>query len=430
MRAREDVFSNSFSRKEIIKHIVHDGLQTFFTPFDLVEKMIPRDLQGSVRVFFNLEFLEVLVSRNYDMKKVQYVGDTEEKVAFSQIYGVESVLIGKEDWDKILKNQKNIKEFFVGCKMNQAADVTFSNPPYRDVDLKIILALKKVNMLKKLICVHPSAWLVDIKTRLDSNRGKQLFQKMRSLTNEHLESVEFFDPNPVFGIGLGTDCVISKINFEKVRTKPIKVRFLNTSKFIDIKDINDISLHGENWYLLKDLIPKLQKFINTNGSFETQRISSREAEVFHKDEIFVQLSTIRTNKRDKPQSNFYTLSPMNVEKVKTIKGVKQKQNFLPRSISNVIPGEIVFIFSSEENKNNFLSAIKTDFIRLCISIIKINSSLNIGELALVPWLDFNQSWDDDKLFSFFGYPKSHLIREYAKTFLPDYHKLYPNGKTY
>ena len=106
----------------------------------------------------------------------------------------------------------------MNCKMNQAADVTFSNPPYKDIDLKIILVLKKADMLKRIICVHPSTWLVDMKTKLNADRGKSLYREMRELVREHLERVEFFDPNPVFGIGLGTDCVISEINFAKNRT--------------------------------------------------------------------------------------------------------------------------------------------------------------------------------------------------------------------
>jgi hypothetical protein len=45
-------------------------------------------------------------------------------------------------------------------------------------------------------------------------------------------------------------------------------------------------------------------------------------------------------------------------------------------------------------------------------------------------MDFTRSWTDDELFSELGYPEGYAIREYAKKFLPDYHNIYPNGKTY
>jgi hypothetical protein len=64
-------------------------------------------------------------------------------------------------------------------------------------------------------------------------------------------------------------------------------------------------------------------------------------------------------------------------------------------------------------------------------LLKISSDLVDGKvLSIVPWLDFTKTWDDNKLFTMLGYPKGHAIREYAKKFLPDYHNIYPNGKTY
>jgi hypothetical protein len=429
-------------RKAIEKLSAHEGLQTFYTPFGLADSMVSGNTEGTIRVFFNLEFLEVLLNRKKDMSKVQYVGDTERKCRFAKLlYKVETVLIDKENWDIILKGKKQIGEFFVGCKMNRAADVTFSNPPYKEIDITIVIALRKSCLIKKLIYVHPSTWLVETKTRLIKERGKSLYKKIRDLTRDHILNIEFFNPNPVFGIGLGTDCVITEIDFTKKRTSPINVKYLNKTYFSKVINIDDISIHADNWQHIKQLIKKLNEHIDVNGSFESNRISAVEALSSHKNELFVQISMIRAQKREDPNSNFFTLSTLNVLEPKIVlkgaahpsTGITKEElikNSVPRSVSNRIPNEIVFIFNSEQEKTFFLSAIKTDFLRLCLSIIKINSNLNSGELSFVPWLDFTQEWDDDKLFSFFGYAKGHPIREYAKSFLPDYHNLYPNGKSY
>ncbi|MDD5651046.1 MAG: hypothetical protein PHF86_11625, partial [Candidatus Nanoarchaeia archaeon] len=160
-------------RKAIEKLSAHEGLQIFYTPFGLADSMVNGNTEGLIRVFFNLEFLEVLLNRKKDMTKVQYVGDTERKCRFAKLlYKVETVLIDKDNWEKILKKEKQIGEFFVSCKMNQAADVTFSNPPYtRNMDLKIIMSLQESGLLKNLICVHPSSWLLDVKTQIYQDSG-------------------------------------------------------------------------------------------------------------------------------------------------------------------------------------------------------------------------------------------------------------------
>jgi hypothetical protein len=160
-------------RKAIEKLSAYEGLQTFYTPFALVDSMVNGNTEGSIRIFFNLEFLEVLLNRKKDMSKVQYVGDTERKCRFAKLlYKVETVLIDKGNWDRILKKEIEIGEFFVGCKMNQAADVTFSNPPYNgNMDLKVIMSLYDAGLLKKLICVHPSTWLVTTKTQLGEKQA-------------------------------------------------------------------------------------------------------------------------------------------------------------------------------------------------------------------------------------------------------------------
>ena len=60
-----------------------------------------------------------------------------------------------------------------------------------------------------------------------------------------------------------------------------------------------------------------------------------------------------------------------------------------------------FGFEKENEANNFLSYVKTNFARFCLSIYKSNKNAHRGELEIIPWLDFTQEWTDGKLIKEF-----------------------------
>lgn len=429
---------NTFKKREIVlKHLVKYGIQRVHTPFSLVNYMIPKDLPESICVIFNLEFLEILkFVRKYDMTKVTFFGDSEVEVLFAKrVYKVEnSFLVNEETWNKIIKKEINAQEVFMS-KMKEAPDITFSNPPYENKDLRIIKALVEANCIKKLICVHPWTWLIETKSRF---RFKSNFKDFRNLVKQHLNKAEIFDSISVFKTSAKNNCVISEIDFTK-SSNEIWVKFLEDKDFIKFSNLDEITIHKDNWKYIKQLIEKLNAYIKDYGSFEQKRISAIEALSFYKDKAFVQISFIRNCKMN--EGAFFTLFNLKLLEPKIAKkgaahpstGKTKEElikNAIPRSISKGTPTEIVYIFNSEKEKENFLKTIETDFMRLCLSILKINGNLGSQELNFIPWLDFSKSWTDNELFSFFGFEKGHPLREYSKTFLPDYHNIYPNGKDY
>jgi hypothetical protein len=54
-----------------------------------------------------------------------------------------------------------------------------------------------------------------------------------------------------------------------------------------------------------------------------------------------------------------------------------------------------------------------------LSISKINGCIFAGELEMLPWLDFTESWDDDKLYQKFNVTDG--MKQYINSFLPNYH---------
>jgi hypothetical protein len=84
-------------------------------------------------------------------------------------------------------------------------------------------------------------------------------------------------------------------------------------------------------------------------------------------------------------------------------------------------GFIVFEFSTEIQQDNFIKYLKTDFARFCLAIVKNKADLHYGEMSLIPWLDFTEEWDDDKLFKKFDV--SQELQDYIRDFLPDYYSI-------
>jgi len=80
-----------------------------------------------------------------------------------------------------------------------------------------------------------------------------------------------------------------------------------------------------------------------------------------------------------------------------------------------------FEFNTEVERDNFINYLASDFARFCLSFLKNNQHLENGELELVPYFDFTQEWDDEKLFKHFNINEE--TQNYIKNFLPDFHKI-------
>ena len=186
-----------------------------------------------------------------------------------------------------------------------------------------------------------------------------------------------------------------------------------------ISSIEDITLHGEDWDpVVKEFMGRVQKLCAKNGSLES---NYTEPSAVPQGAHVIQLAAIighctASSALKMVKDDFYTF--LQKDPAANI-GIRKDSDRMPA----------IFLGSAQEVPN-VVYYLQTDFARLCLALIKTSARLNTGELSLVPWLDFTRSWSDAQLFSMLGYPPGHPIREYAKRFLPDYHNIYPNGKTY
>ena len=76
-------------------------------------------------------------------------------------------------------------------------------------------------------------------------------------------------------------------------------------------------------------------------------------------------------------------------------------------------------FNSYSEAKHCLDYLISDFARICIYFIKTTIELSSGELKYVPWQDFTQEWNDEKLFKKYGITKEEIQHIYD--ILPNYY---------
>ena len=373
-----------------------DNWQSNATPIEIVDKMISKTkLDGKdILVMFNLEFLERLIyDKHVHNENLYFLADTEvEKRIAEKIYNVKSIVVTEPD----LKTKQ-----FITKVSQMKFDLVFSNPPYNgNIDLKILQQLKPI--AKEMIVVHPSTWLIDLKGK------NKLYNDFKN--DLKLKSVEMFNGNPVFGIGLNVPCSITHID-NTHKGKNINVKMFNDE--YKVTSIDDITKYGKDWtYTVKPFMQTIKSYIDLNGNVWNNKIETMN----DRSKFFVQLAAI-VGTRDSSSSDrmvkddFYTIVMKNSDGNRGIR--KEFSN--TSGVSNMPTYE----FSIETEQTNFINYLKTDFARFCLSMYKIQVNNHRGELEIIPWMDFTQEWNDEKLFSHFEIDQE--TQDYIRSFLPDYH---------
>lgn len=274
-------------------------------------------------------------------------------------------------------------------------DIIFSNPPYGNIDLKILTSIHCTGT--QFIIVHPATWVMDMKNTFD------IYQEYKELIDGHVKSLEFFNGNPIFGIESFVPVVITHV--DKNYTGSIDIKYFY-NKF-KCESIFDVTKFCEHWLpIVKPFKEKIDLYLENNSGVWAKRF--RGDILPDSSKYRCQLSDIRgtpyrgTNFMIMHLNDFYTLAN------------KISDNEVRKSdIKNT------YYFDSECERNNFFNYCKTYFARFCIAIYKNNSHLDSGEMKFLPYLNFKESWDDEKLFTHFDIDKQ--TQEYITTYLPKFY---------
>jgi len=370
--------------------------QNFHTPYDLCEKMISKTNveDKSILVLFNIEFLEVLIHKfGVLSKNILFLADCKlESEICSKIYKVDNIIVN--DINNIQEVLKTLKHF----------DLCFSNPPYNPYpsDLKIIQELMII--CKEIVVVHPGGWVLDNKS-FDKYRIKH-----KTKLQDKIRNIEFINGNYIFNIK--KFCWVSIVHIDQTKQIKEEITVIYPTEQITCQSFDDITIFGSGWlnYTKPFIDLVVKKFEDEN----IKSISFYDLKTNKPSKTFqCQLANIRgnvecTDPNKIYKDDFFTLIPKNIN---ICKGIRLTNTQFPH----------IFEFDSEGEVDNFLNYLTTYFVRFCFAIYKIDQNNCEMVWPLIPWLDFEEKWDDQKLYTYFEIPNE--IQVYIESFLPDYYNL-------
>ena len=400
------------------------GIQNVYTPVNKIEEATGikffdfiNSETRNIGVLFNWEFiytvLEEAAKNNYtDNIKFTYFYDSEADKNALNFNGFDKYRFAKVNYEIEFVNISEFTEQNKDVKVIEKAmagkhfDIVFSNPPYGNIDLKILQVLYTNNITDNAVFIHPAGWLFDLKEK------SQAMQFKAALKN-YLKSAFIFDGCKVFKTSTGDNLefhfpeVITVFSNNKADTEKIQITDELIHKTYQADTIFDISIfHDMKKLLFNNLISKTQKdnlLIHTSNdkkyTFALMRIigNARKAD--------------NTKNSGYPYfgPKFFTLIPKNME---------DQSNYTMKTHD-------VFSFDTEAELNNFKKFLTTKVARICLAWLKISQHIDSGRAACVPWLDFTQEWNDAKLCEEFNIDEE--LWQYIDKFIPDYYEDYKSG---
>jgi hypothetical protein len=399
------------------------GIQNVSTPIDSIEKLVGFQFSSyitentkNILVLFNIEFVDYLAkffTNNGIYDKTIYV--------FLDSSYDYNILVHNIECPNMYKNQKivilNKNDYFITKKnvvekLNRYLnmkhfDIIFSNPPYGDssdtaLDLKICEEAFKCS--DEMIILQPAGWI-----DADSNTGKS--KTWSKKLGKYIKSVYFLDLNSIMDIKLKTHGAIVYYTKNKIENIIVK-DFIKNEEFI-ADTIYNITKYGKMWL---NSVKEFKDYIESNFSdFMPAHAATSATSDF----------SIRFSRWcghvGKP--DFY--SPINITGV--------EKQFVEKSYVTEFtgakcnePAYIVFSFSTDNERQNFVNYWKSKVTRFILSFYKHNINFTHGKpYRIIPWMDFTQEWNDKKLCEEFGI--SEELWNYIDNFIPDYYSDYKSG---
>ena len=375
--------------------VIGDDLQDKHTPLEVCEMMLSRlNLKEakSILVLYNIELIFALKKYKY-LGKITFFTSSLKKVELVQKmnYNVGIEYIQKDE-NPIYHLEMNFPDKF---------DIVLSNPPYSGLDIKFME--KSLDLAKDhVVFVHPSTLYINKKDEVIGNASDLIKSKIES----KIKYLSLFNGNRVFGIAAKYPISIVHLDMNKTGGDFIFDDKLKKETY-SISSLSEISVFG----LDKDFNKfrsHISNILESGGNLNS--ISSLSRGVLREGDFFVETSVMAGHEIRKEDAkcfykyDFFVLVNSPSMEVKT--GFPKK-------------GWIHWRFETNEQAENFLSYISSNFVRACLATVKFNQNLHRGELKSIPLVDFNQKWDDKKIYNHFKISKD-MIDAIERNILPYY----------
>jgi hypothetical protein len=380
------------------------------TPLCIVRKMLDKTSleEKKILVLFNIEFLQVLVEeRKINPENIYYIADNElEYLSAIKIFKVQSYKLSDI-------SVPALKKLIVGLDMK--FDLVFSNPPYNDgTDISILS--QNLSCFEEFIVIHPSSWLLDIKSSRKPSFKTSVDKKIKSL--------ELFNANKIFnGIHLEVPITITHYDSKYNGTTKISISDVDNHHSLihsklnsfEVSSLFDMTKFCAEWNFVKPFYERVLKYCENENNLWDKRVIN-----------FTDLDNSKMHCQLTPMMNGFSKGqPKMAEKMYSFVMKDESKNYGIRNKSiwdKSNPNKILYPtyeFQSNTEIANLISYCKTDFARFCLALFKNSANMHRGEMTIVPWLDFTEEWDDEKLFKKFDV--SQELQDYIRDFLPDFH---------
>lgn len=315
-----------------------------------------------------------------------------------------------------MKNEDILKE-----NGGKKFSILLSNPPY-DNGLHERFLEKYLDLSNIIISIQPTSWL------LSKKKNKKIINKLNN--NENLSEINVIDGAKYFDCGILGQLSINYINLNKKKKIIVNNEIDNyTSEYDSYEKITQYSIN-ELYNKINTYVENLYKKDNLdNHVIHIWRDNNRTETLKNKNLPILRINPIRGNvnqKTGKRSDDFYTLFSNNLNEINNKVLLNTDRLFERDKKDKKFLINYCFIFDNKKERDNFFNYCKTDFCRICLTLIKNNVHFDRGELKYVPWFDFSDEHFskspreiDDWLFK--KYNISDEIRKHIEEILPDYY---------
>jgi len=289
-------------------------------------------------------------------------------------------------------------------KLNMRFHSNIGNPPYLK-NLHLEFLLKGLELSDNVSLVHPSGWL------FRSTRKIEL--QVRAALKNRVRKLELFNGNAKFpDARFGCPLVITTA--VKNHTGPIELVYSTTGNRYYIDSLEDMPtgfweptpIHLETIAKYKELTKTssvndlLKKYTGTGSHISTPRVCGHAN--------FVSTPRVCGNQTKKAEDfvsyDFYTFFYRNSD------------------IMEINPKNKVFTTSSEQERDNLISYLKTKVARFGLSINKISQDAHINRyLESVPLPPLDRAWTEESIMDYYNFSKDQ--RNLINTFIHDYYNV-------
>lgn len=395
------------------------GDQNYATPVTMQDLLINEVQYDSiVVVLYNWDIVKRLVDEGWNANDIIFITDKilikgaylEEK----GIYGVHCIGCDKKNPESI---GRELRKALTSMNPKSKKIEIVCNPPYKGY---IPIFRQVLPQCDRAFFIYPS-------THLFTHKPNSYLNAFNKEFGHNIKNVTLIYGSKEFGIDVFYPLTITEFDMHKKDEKFTVVDRITTpdeeNKY-EVDHISNMNWMGKKFFDigLDKVMNDVYQYIDIHGSLYDKTCSMDELTDFN-----VQLGRIRGTHTKNGDNNidaqmhkddFFTL----INKEKENKVGKEFCHRMKRLLESQLKHHPVWAFENAEQQNNAITYMKTKFVRFLLSFYKTGQNIAEGELAIIPWMDFNKKWNDKELVEFF-----HVTDEqwdFINTFIKDYYSDY------